>query len=291
MLIGCTCVGEYSDWLHHSIASIYNVVDKIVIADSSPFGHFVDRYINKLKKFPNAESKIHIIFEDWMYPPHPYAKGLPQDPLNFGIGRIANSACVEARRLGATQILWFFSDHIFSPTIKKIKGIPEGVDRRCQYWNFASFEHVELLFRDEEYETRLKERNGQSDFEVSMFCMNRNAGWEGNEAAPRNVGSQINRRDIWFAHPRDFCPDKDRLWDYLYERFKVRIRIRNLNGEYDKQLSEEEEEEKVKVDVEGCIHSLGLRLGNKRKVGEHLAAPYTPEAMLNPYKYVEEGKP
>lgn len=289
MLVGCSGVGQYSDWLLYSTASVYNVVDAIVIADGSPFGHFQDRYMRDLKRL-DVEGKITFIEVDWKYPEHPYAEdlGLPIDKEDYSSGRVMKAATDEARKIGCDRILWYSPDHVFDESIRDAPKLTQYDSYRSHYYGMADFDTVIRFCSDEDYLKRLE----SPDFQSSIFLMPREGGFHGLEGQPSGVSAQTTVRHIWFGHYSDFSPKGwERTVEKLHERGRYRVHILNRAGKFDHFLSEEEEEEWVANYVNGYIHSVKDNRIKGRKVGEKLGLPRPIRVVKDPFKYVKEGHP
>lgn len=286
MLVGCSGVGQYSDWLLYSTASIYNVVDRIVISDGSPFGHFQERYIEDLERL-DIENKITFIEEDWKYPRHPHAEdlGLPIDDDNYSSGRIMKSATDEARKLGATRLLWFSSDHVFDESVRCATKLTVHDSYRCHYYNMVGFNKAGFCWTDEYYSKKL----GDPDFQSCIFLLPGNGWFHGLEGMPQGVTEQYTVRFVWFCHYVSFSPcGWSRTVEMLRERGKYRAHIYNRSGMFNRLLSEEEEECWVKDYVDKYVR---LKDSGSRDVGERFGLPRAARVVKDPYKYVEEGWP
>lgn len=286
MLVACTGVGQYNDWLLYSTASIYNVVDAIVIADGSPFGHFQDRYMNDFEKL-DIEAKIKYVEVDWKYPPHPYAEdlGLPIDKDDFSSGRVMKAACDEARRLGCDRILAYAPDHVFDESVKATPKLPLNVDSyRCHYYEMLDFDKVPKVLSPEEYLRKLEDPT----FSSCIFLMSQKGSFWGLEGSPAEVSEQKTIRYIWFGHYRDFSPKGwDRTVEYLTERGRYRVHIYNRAGKFDHFLTEKEEEEWIESYVRGYVHT--LKNQETWGIGEKLGLPRPIGAVKDSFKYVKDG--
>lgn len=287
MLVGCTAVGGYWDWVLYSTASIYNVVDKIVIADGSPFGHYTEKYIDSLEEL-DIEGKIKVIEEDWKYPPHPYVKdlGLPVDEKSFSSGRVMTAACDEARKLGCDKILFYAPDHVFDESIKDVSKLTKYDSYRCHYYEMLNWDRVPDVMSYVEYMNKLDDPN----FSSCIFLMPREGYFWGLEGSPMGVSAQHVVRFIWFGHYRDFSPfGWYRTQQYLYERGRYRAHIYNRAGKFDHFFSPEEEDTWVKNYVDGFLNT--LKNCKTHEIGEPLGLPRPIRVVEDPYKYVKEGYP
>jgi len=288
LLVACCGTGQYgSDWLLYSTASVYNVVDAIVISDGSPFGHFQDRYMADLERL-DVEDKITFIEKEWKYPRHPYAEdlGLPIDDADFSSGRIMKAATDEARKLGATRLLWFSPDHVFDESLRDAPKLIGYDSYRAHYYEMVDFDKAGFCQTDEQHRKDLD----NPDFQSSIFLLPRDGWFHGLEGQPQGVSAQFTVRSIWFGHYCDFSPNGwNRTVEMLHERGRYRVHIYNRAGKFNHFLSEEEEKQWVKDYVGKYIHH--LKNCETRAVHERFGLPRAIRAVKDPYKYVKEGWP
>lgn len=258
------------------LASCYPFCDGIAIIHSSPFGikkEVVEEIKYYIQQFPHHEKKIKFRTIPWYYSNTNTAKSrgylTTTDKRFVGIAGPESQSMLDALKFHPHRIFYTAGDQVcyehwinIKPWIKLHWHINTLL--RYHLLNFLGPETIGSQVTDPyEYEkliaTNLDWDSQVGIVEPGMMCEHTEGAICFNEI-PSQENQPVIRTNIC-AHFREWTPISDPL-KIRYERALTRIRIRNINEEYNKILTEDEEIDIAKKNVGTTWEYGGLKCGS-----------------------------
>jgi len=294
-IIAFTAVGSYpSFWLEYGVASVYNVVDEIMVVNGGLQGYSKPALSNdnyplkrehEVLKDLDIDKKIVEMPASWDYAYPVCQKGREElRARNLTIGMLS------AYNRGADWILKFDSDQVFYTSVKQIRDLAEKKEHLGYiFWNYTDF--VGDLYHID----GIKEE-GTSD--GSQFYRKGACQGYGGQGAPRIV-EQFPHPEIKTAHLRRVVPEnisEKEKYQFYFDRSLYHIWSQNeinehpINRNEGRKLTFEE----MRSMAEGEAKHNAKSIGKYHVDGvKHPNVAICPPAvcLMSPSAYVKGGHP
>lgn len=299
MIVATVSIGTFwQPWLPYGIASIYNLVDKIVITNSGYNFPFFNKdnvpleELGEMIKEIDCNGKIEEIkgieFSEWERKLDPAVS--KQEPFRFtkantGIRALGTSACVNivVEKYKPEHILHFDSDQVF---FNNLKNITEYKGKGCQFWLIQAYsvspwhctkEHVDASFSDGPH--FFKTDDISSDYPVYFY----------GEGAFMNA-TQEEFDKTWVAHFRETYPykkgeriDRNKLFNLTFRRHLL----------YYVDLNRLQQQNKTLEEIVAQAYNTVAKKVYEYPMDKLIPAPQSPPEVceIGPEKYIKEGYP
>ena len=260
-IIGVTCCGAYESWLKWTVASIYNMVDEIIVINGGidindpdgPDNIPLAREIRQLKDI-DVEQKITQIKPSW-----DKVKFAKKETCEAGRGRNISLAFQYAYAAGADWIYKLDSDQIVhNITRENLDDLSESGDRLgITGYRFA--EYADFFRR---YDRAQALPDNFTDDGSLFFKANKQA-WATGQGSPVHYSDQREIHDLRTFHMRRINPPDLNEYIYHYKRFYYHLWGPNSilelgeNKTLGRKLTHEEIVKKAKAQTKALITSCG----------------------------------
>lgn len=307
-IIGSTCVGSFSSpWLEYCVASVYNVVDQVVVANGgyerlnpTVDNKMLERESKALKEI-DVNGKITEVKGDWKFAKfvNPERDTIAARNMSIGIQT--------AFARGAEAILEFKCDQIFYKSVKLLRTLDERIELQkrtgmvgsvtvltkhsgYQFWEYTNF--VGDLWSVPE---KLKDKGCDDG---PRFFKPTETDYFSGQGQPAIRAEQFCTDLIQAAHMRDVYPEKysKAEWEQFgYERAWAHLSCQNavmehaINREQGRKMTPEEIEKIARASGRGIATQKGVPLHSINDPRSAKAPPLA--ALTEPLQYIKQGYP